>query len=296
MLLLRLLYHIFSNKTIEIKYFRRDLNIFLSIVLKKGKQGGKINAIIYEKSDRMKRIFLFIILFAVCCGLLSCAPEAHVHSFSEWSTESAPTCLKGGSEIRRCSCGWLERRETEAKGHAYSDGVCTVCGESEQTGELEFTSNGDGTCVLSGIGTFSGTALVIPTHSPDGDLVTSIGVGAFSGHSEIQSVEFEEQSKCESIGERAFENCSGISKIKLPQGLKRIEGYAFIYCTGLKSASLPASVSEIGSSAFSYCTALSLIGFEGTCEQWDSVSKGYYWYYGGKVSCTVRCSDGDLSV
>ena len=65
----------------------------------------------------MKRIILFVILFAMCCGLLSCSPE--------------------------------------------------------QTGELEFTSNGDGTCVLSGIGTFSGTALVIPTHSPEGALLNN---------------------------------------------------------------------------------------------------------------------------
>lgn len=161
--------------------------------------------------------------------------------------------------------------------------------------ELEFVSNGDGTCTLSGKGDFSGETLVIPTHSPAGDLVTSIGARAFAECKDIKRLEFAEGSKCEGIGERAFENCSGLAEITLPQGLKKIDIYAFIYCTGLKRASLPESVSEIGSSAFSYCTSLGSISFGGTREQWNGVSKGYYWYY-STISCVITCSDGELSV
>ena len=42
---------------------------------------------------------------------------------------------------------------------------------------LEFTSNGDGTCYVSGIGTCTDLDIAVPPTSPDGDTVTAIGNG-----------------------------------------------------------------------------------------------------------------------
>ena len=58
-----------------------------------------------------------------------------------------------------------------------------------------------------------------------------------------------------SIRSYAFDNCSGVTKIILPDSIKTIESYAFFSC-GMLEISIPASVSTIGASAFYGCKAL----------------------------------------
>ncbi len=58
-----------------------------------------------------------------------------------------------------------------------------------------------------------------------------------------------------SIHSHAFDNCSGVTKIILPDSIKTIEDYAFFSC-GMLEISIPASVSTIGASAFYGCKAL----------------------------------------
>lgn len=58
-----------------------------------------------------------------------------------------------------------------------------------------------------------------------------------------------------SIHSYAFDNCSGVTKIILPDSLKTIESFAFFSC-GMLEISIPASVSTIGASAFYGCKAL----------------------------------------
>lgn len=58
-----------------------------------------------------------------------------------------------------------------------------------------------------------------------------------------------------SIRSYAFDNCSGVTKIILPDSIKTIENYAFFSC-GMLEISIPASVSTIGASAFYGCKAL----------------------------------------
>ena len=61
--------------------------------------------------------------------------------------------------------------------HTDSDGdlACDWCQGMMRISEgLEFVSNGDGTCYLSGIGSFANADLVIPSVSPAGDTVTAI--------------------------------------------------------------------------------------------------------------------------
>lgn len=68
---------------------------------------------------------------------------------------------------------------------------------------LEFTSNGDDTCYVSGIGTCSDENVVIPTVSPDGD-------------------------KVKSIGEKAFENCAALKNVTIPHSVEFIGYDAFL--------------------------------------------------------------------
>lgn len=95
---------------------------------------------------------------------------------------------------------------------------------------LEFTSNGNGTCFVSGIGMFKGTDLVIPTTSPAGDKVTSIGDGAFESCNWLTSLAFEEDSQLTSIGKDAFINCSNLIKVMIPSKMSNINDNAFYGC------------------------------------------------------------------
>ncbi|MBQ8344827.1 MAG: leucine-rich repeat protein, partial [Clostridia bacterium] len=113
-----------------------------------------------------------------------------------------------------------------------------VGGEEENTGGEEapkpsqglvFTSNGDGTCFVSGIGTCTDTELVIPSISPDGDTVTGIRFLAFPGKVQLKSV-------------------------VIPDGVTLIDYEAFYNCVYLKEITIPNSVTDIGHLAF-YNTA-----------------------------------------
>lgn len=95
---------------------------------------------------------------------------------------------------------------------------------------LEFTSNGNGTCYVSGIGTCTDTEIVIPSIY-NGMSVVAIDRDAFSGNAKITGV-------------------------VIPDTVTKIDGYAFDDCTALTEITIPGSVKEIGSRAFSGCTNL----------------------------------------
>lgn len=82
--------------------------------------------------------------------------------------------------------------------------------ETEYSEGLEYESNGDGTCIVLGMGTFEGTELVIPPVSPHGDAVTEIDASAFAGEA-FTSVSF--PATLTYIGRRAFNGCSSITDV-----------------------------------------------------------------------------------
>ena len=111
--------------------------------------------------------------------------------------------------------------------------------ETSYSEGLDFVSNGDGTCYVSGIGSCSGSAsyvqfnLIIPSTSPDGDAV--IG-----------------------IGERAFEDCNMLMSVVIPEGVTYIESDAFFNCYNIESITIPNSLSSIGYNALA-CISLTEI-------------------------------------
>ena len=105
---------------------------------------------------------------------------------------------------------------------------------------LEFVSNGDGTCYVSGIGTCEDTDVVIPYNSPDGDRVTSIGDSAFS-------------------------DCSSLTSVTIPDSVTSIADYAFYSCSSLTSVTIPDSVKSIGDYAFSDCDSLTYNEYDNAC-------------------------------
>ena len=175
-------------------------------------------------------------------------------------------------------------------------------------GSLAFTSNGDGTCYVSGIGTYTDTALIIPSVSPDGDAVKGISEGAFANCTSLTSIEI--PASVTNIGKGAFSGCGSLTSIVVAEGntvyhsagnclietagKKLIAGCknstiptdgsvtsigerAFYGYSSLTSIEIPASVTSIGAYAFYGCSALEKIIFDGFESDWNAVSKGENW-------------------
>ena len=48
-------------------------------------------------------------------------PKNHVHSYGEWSVETAATCITEGTSVRYCECGDKQTSTVSATGHNYDD-------------------------------------------------------------------------------------------------------------------------------------------------------------------------------
>lgn len=162
-------------------------------------------------------------------------------------------------------------------GHKFNDeGVCSVCGYVETGLEFQLNEDGESYSVV-GIGTFTGTMLVIPPVNFDGRPVTSIGNAAFWECNELTSITIPSSvtsigahaffccsgltsitipDSATSIGEYAFHSCSGLTSVKIGNSVASIEGFAFFGCNELTSITIPDSVMSIGAYAFAYCRGL----------------------------------------
>ena len=189
--------------------------------------------------------------------------NSHQHTWSEWTVEKQATCDENGVMVRSCECGKESKRGVDPLGHTYTDGICETCGEQEPSEGLQFKSNGDGTCRLTGMGSCRDTVLVIPKKSPEGDLVTAIAYQALSDEKLLESVVIPEG--ITSIGSYAFYDCLSLREVRLPQSLKTIDDSAFGGCDMLQSIHIPEGVVSIGALAFSSCDALSEVIFPETC-------------------------------
>ena len=121
---------------------------------------------------------------------------------------------------------------------------------------LVYTSRGDGTCYVSGIGTCTDTDIVIPPTSPANESVTS-------------------------IGSSAFDNCRSLTSITIPDSVTNIQDRAFYWCSGLESVTIGKSVRSIGEHAFYNCNKLSSVYYTGDLAGWCGI--GFSRYGGNPV-------------
>ncbi len=204
-----------------------------------------------------------------------------------------------------------------------TDGTISKDGNTTtHSANLDYESTGNGTCMVSDIGTCTDSAIVIPTINPDGELVTEIGQEAFQ-NATITSVTI--PAAITSIPETAFAGCSALESITvaegnttyraegnclirkadntlvlgcvnsvIPSGITAIGDNAFNGRAGLTRIVIPTSVTSIGNDAFKGCTALDTIVYQGTKTEWGTVTKGTNWN-ASTDAYTVYCTDGTIS-
>lgn len=212
----------------------------------------------------------------------------------------AVTCTSNGlTEGKHCStCHIILTEQTVVKstGHnmtskkmteneqEYTLHYCTKCDYSYEEGKpvtdkLKYKSNGDGTCVITGLKDTNVKHLMLPTKSPDGDTVVSIDHEAFKSNKTIETLVIPDT--VTSIGYSAFQGCSNLKSITFPQSnktpirfnyqsfgfigivdidlsktlIEEISNNAFCGCKSLKTVKL-GDVSKINNFAFQECVVL----------------------------------------
>ena len=86
-----------------------------------------------------------------------------------------------------------------------------------------------------------------------------------------------------------------LTYLQIPNTVTSINNNAFGNCVALTSVTLPDSVTSIDVAAFSYCSKLTDFNFNGTMEQWTSITLGRNWKLDTPFT-VVHCTDGDVTL
>ena len=272
-----------------------------------------------ERKLKMKRILCALLSVSLVIGILSlsaCKKKKGDGASNDASNNNPGEVntfvdLEHSSPITPDGTDTLE--ETEIKTEA------TTAAQTEQTTEevteaetekapepvviksLKFTSYGNGTCTVSGIGDITDLCVIIPEKSPEGDIVTSIDSAAFYGNQTIKTVQI--PSTVTRIGERAFGNCTSLVYISVDTSnivfcdiagvLYSADLTTLIHypaASGSIAIEIPSSLKRIADMAFYNCDNLREIVYDGSYEGWGKIEVGELNY--GIISASVSCLRG----
>lgn len=153
------------------------------------------------------------------------------------------------------------------------------------TVSLEYSSNGNGTCTVIGIGSCADPSIVIPEYTKTGERVTAIAPEAFYACPTVTAVHI--PASVTFIGALAFADCKNLSYISVNRdnnAYRDLDGV--LYSADLstlisyppkragESVTIYAGTSVIREMAFFECAYLKQIVFTGSPAQWEKISVG----------------------
>lgn len=165
------------------------------------------------------------------------------------STESEVTAFE--TETTATDTATETRIETETE--TVTETETETDPQSKYSEGLNFSSNGNGTCYISGIGSCTDIDIIIPETSPRMEKVTGIDAYAFHNNKDITSVTIPRG--VEFIGALAFKGCANLKQVNIPESVTIIKNYAFANCSSLRSVTIEGVV-VLESGAFSDCSDL----------------------------------------
>ena len=150
---------------------------------------------------------------------------------------------------------------------------------------LQFTSLGNGTCALTGIGICADACVVIPEFSPLGDRVVEIAPRALCGVSSVTAIQIPASVRV--IGEYAFAACESLMYISVSAqnpSFCDLEGVLYTSDRSVllaypamragECAELYTATKKIADMAFFGCVYLKSIRYEGSPAEWEQISVG----------------------
>jgi len=226
--------------------------------------------------------------------------------------------LFGGCNIG--SCGGKNNAPPDNNNMGVGNDTTAATPVAEMQMELEFVSNGDGTCYVSGCYWHGGTnmpaspyldngsgILTIPEYSPNGDRVVAIGEQAFYDEESIyalilapsvktiQAEAFGEISHLQSvnlgsveiIGNSAFIDCNNLETVTGLDSLSDLQAHAFYSCRALQSISLSGALRTIGEYALSGTGLTSVTVPYNVTSMGEGIFENCYSLVSAAIDCSV---------
>lgn len=92
---------------------------------------------------------------------------------------------------------------------------------------------------------------------------------------------------------QVFGKCINLEEISIPNSVEHVYMEAFKGCTNLKKVKFGSGLKQIEANIFMHCSNLKNIHYNGTVNEWNSItiSKLNYELF----KCTIHCTDGDYT-
>jgi len=126
--------------------------------------------------------------------------------------------------------------------------------------------------------------------------LTIIYPDAFKRCNSLEYIDFSKCTNLTKIDQSVFSECTVLRDIVFPHGLTTIASQAFNCCFQLTSITIPNSVKNIGSYTFTNCNNLINVTYNGTIEQWNTISLDSNWWKSNTKITEVICSNGTVSL